>query len=177
MLTPSVGILVVTIVAAAGDYLWYEIGVSHTMTNGILHGAVLLMAVGGVFGAVSHNIVKGLPIGAAAGIAGALAYYAMAPVIGRSAMVVAWALLWIVLAVLDGRLLRRPTRNLGTSLGRGALAAVLGAAAFALVVGVLWGRPPASGRNYLLQIGAWAFAWAPGILAIALPKPEDRLRQ
>jgi hypothetical protein len=31
------------------------------------------------------------------------------------------------------------------------------------------GAPAETGRNYLLQLAAWAFAWAPGMLALALP--------
>lgn len=173
MLIPLAGILVVALVSAAGDYLWYELGVRHTMTNGILHGAALLMAVGGVLGAAAGRTVRGLPMGAAAGVAGALGYYAMAPVFGQMAMVAAWALLWVVLAVCDGRFLRRPARSVGASLGRGALAAVLGAAGFALVIGVIWGRPPAGGRNYAVQVAAWAFAWSPGLLAILLPRHSN----
>ena len=50
---------------------------------------------------------------------------------------------------------------------RGISAAALGGIAFFLMMDALWGRPPAEGRNYLLQFGAWLIAWTPGILAIA----------
>jgi hypothetical protein len=42
----------------------------------------------------------------------------------------------------------------------------VGGMAFLLVMNLLWGRPPREGRNYLLQFAAWAFAWAPGLLAL-----------
>ena len=108
-----------------------------------------------------------LPMGTIAGVAGALTYYALAPMLGRGAMLVAWAALWIVLAVLDGRIVRQGQRPLVQTLVQGATAAVLSGLTFYLVVGALWGRAPASGRNYALQFAMWAIAWAPGILAIA----------
>jgi len=161
-----IGIVVVAAVSAAGDYVWYEIGVEHRMWAGILHGAVLLTAVGGTLGAASDRTVAGLPIGTVAGVAGALTYYALAPVLRSAAMMVAWASLWIVLALLDGRLVRRPSRSLRLCLIQGVTAALLSGVTFYLVVNSLWGRPPAGGRNYAVQFALWAIAWAPGILAI-----------
>jgi len=163
------GIIVVALVSTLGDLAWYSLGVEHRMTAGVIHGVVLLSAVGGVLGAAAGRLVAGLPLGMIAGAGGALAYYALAPLLGWSAMVVAWAALWMLLAWLDGRFLRTGARSSREILARGAVAAVLGGLAFYLVVGMLWGRPPAGGRNYLLQFGAWAFAWAPGIIALTWP--------
>ena len=163
-----IGVLVVAAVATLGDYIWYEYGVEHRAVVGVLHGAALLTAVGGVLGAAAGRLAAGLPMGTLAGVAGALAYYGLVPMAGgRVAMIAAWAALWIMLAALDGRVVRRPRRTMPDILTRGAIAALLGGLAFAAVVGTLWGRPPAGGRNYLLQFGAWALAWTPGILAIA----------
>ena len=52
--------------------------------------------------------------------------------------------------------------------GRGTTAAVLSGLAFYFVLDQLWGDPPPEGRNYALQFGAWAVAWAPGLLALTL---------
>jgi hypothetical protein len=83
--------------------------------------------------------------------------------------------LWILLAALDGRWLRAPSvRPWSSVLIRGTIAAVTGGLAFYLVMGVLWGRAPAEGRNYLLQFLAWAFAWAPGVLALTWGGPASR---
>ena len=49
--------------------------------------------------------------------------------------------------------------------------------AFALVRTILWGRPPAEGRNYLVQFAAWAFAWAPGLLALTWRNTGVRARR
>lgn len=162
------GLLAVAAVATLGDYVWYEFGVRHQTLVGILHGAILLGAVGGVVGWMSGRAMGGVLVGAASGVGGALIYYALASAGGRaSAMVAAWAAVWVLLAVLDGRALRKQApRSWGEIVARGLLAAVLGAAAFYAVMDVLWGHPPAGGRNYLVQFGAWLVAWAPGILAL-----------
>ena len=53
---------------------------------------------------------------------------------------------------------------------RGALAAVFSGVTFFLVMNTLWGRPPATGRNYVVQFAAWVIAWAPGLLALTLDR-------
>jgi hypothetical protein len=171
MLRLFLGIVFVALVATVGDYVWFEIGIRHQATAGAAHGALLLGSVGLVLGWLSGRIAAGLVAGIAAGVGGAVAYYALAAGGGRSdtfpAMIAAWAAVWIVLAVADGRLLRRRSpRGWTEVLVRGVLAAGLGGLAFWAVLGIIWGGPPADGRNYLTQFGAWLVAWAPGMLAI-----------
>ena len=66
-----VGILGVALVATLGDYTWYTMGVRHSIATGIVHGAVLLTAVGAVLGFDAGRLLKGLPIGALSGVGGA----------------------------------------------------------------------------------------------------------
>jgi rhodanese-related sulfurtransferase len=165
--------LAVAAVSTGADLLWYSLGVRHTVTAGVVHGAVVLMAVGGALGAASGHFVRGLPVGAIAGVAGAVTYYIIVALFGGgtygAAIPAAWVLTWIYLAALDGRWIRREQKRPWTEIAvRGLLAAVLGGVAFYLVMNTIWGRPPAGGRNYALQFGAWAFAWAPGLLALGL---------
>ena len=171
-----IGIVIVAAVSAAGDYVWYEVGVQHRMWAGVLHGAVLLTAVGGTLGAATGRTSAGLPMGTVAGVAGALTYYALEPVLRSAAMLVAWASLWIVLALLDGRLVRRDKRSIQVCLIQGMTAALLSGVTFYLVVASLWGRPPAGGRNYAIQFALWAIAWAPGMLAIGQDLTRRRQR-
>lgn len=170
-----IGILVVAAVSTFGDYLWFSLGIDHVMTAGILHGAALLTSVGGVLGAHAGRFAAGLPLGTAAGVGAALAYYALQPVIGSGpAMLAAWAALWLVLAILDGKVLRKGTGAEGWNLRRGLLAALLGAAVFYVTVETLWGRPSGGERAYWRQFMAWAATWAPGILALTLGRPRRR---
>jgi phage shock protein E len=164
-------IAVVAAAATLGDFIWYSLGVRHTMTAGLVHGALLLTTVGAALGAASGRLLKGLPIGALAGIGGALSYYVLILVMDSrtygTAIPGAWVIMWLQLAALEGRWLRAPDRRHWAEVAtRGVVAAVAGGLAFALVRNILWGRPPAEGRNYLLQFVTWAFAWAPGLLAL-----------
>ena len=173
MLMWIVGIAVVAAAATLGDLIWYTVGVRHTMAAGIIHGALLLSAVGVVLGLAVGHPLKGLPIGTVAGIGGALAYYLLILILDRrtygTAIPASWVIMWLMLAALDGRWLRAPHRRSWKDVAvRGLVAAVAGGIAFGLVMNVLWGRPPESGRNYLLQWAAWAFAWAPGLLALLI---------
>ena len=143
------GILGVALVATLGDYTWYTLHVRHTMLAGVIHGAVLLTAVGAVLGLDARRVSKGLPIGALAGVGGALAYYLLVAVVDRRpygvAIPAAWVTLWLLLAVLDGRWLRAPARRSWPAITmRGVLAAVFSGVAFFLVMNTLWGRPPAT---------------------------------
>jgi hypothetical protein len=165
------GVLVVAAAATCGDYIWYTYGVRHTMVAGFVHGALLLTAVGAVLGAASGHLLKGLPLGALAGVAGAATYYLLVLIMDRrtygTAIPASWVIMWLILAALEGRWLRAPARRTWMAvIARGLVAAVSGGIAFYLVLTTLWGRPPAGGRNYLVQFLAWSFAWAPGLLAL-----------
>ena len=166
-----VGVVVVAAVATLGDFIWYTYGVRHTMIAGFIHGALLLTSVGAVLGAASGRALKGLPLGALAGIGGAASYYLLIVVMDRRtygpAIPGAWISMWLILAALDGRWLRAPQRRTWSAVAvRAVMAAVLSGVAFYLVLNTLWGRPPAGGRNYVVQFAAWALAWAPGLLAL-----------
>lgn len=173
------GILGVAFVATLADYTWYTLHVRHSIVTGIIHGTVLLTAVGAVLGLDAGRLVKGLPIGAIAGIGGALTYYLLVALVDSrtygSAIPASWVALWLILAVLDGRWLRAPERRPWREIAvRGTLAAVLSGAAFFMVMTTLWGRPPATGRNYAVQFAAWVVAWAPGLLALTLRRRLER---
>ncbi len=169
------GILLVAATATLGDWIWYTFGVRHSATAGLIHGAALLTVVGGVLGAVAGRTLKGLPIGTAAGVGGALAYYALVALVDDrpygTAIPAAWIVMWLLMAVLEGRWLRPAARRSWLEVAvRGTSAAALSGIAFYLVLEMLWGAPPASGRNYTIQFAAWACAWAPGLLALTVPE-------
>ena len=168
---PLTSLAVVAAAATLGDFIWYTWGVRHTTTAGIVHGALLLTTVGGALGAANGRLVAGLPIGTLAGVGGALAYSLFILVLDSrtygTAIPAAWVVMWLLLAVFEGRWLHGPPRRSGRNIVlRGAAAAVLGGVAFALVRHLLWGRPPGDGRNYLVQFAVWAIAWAPGLLVL-----------
>ena len=169
----AVGILGVALVATLGDYTWYTLNVRHSILSGVVHGAALLTAVGAVLGYEAGRLLRGLPIGTLSGVGGALIYYLLVALVDRRtygmAIPASWVAMWLLIAILDGRWLRAPRpRPWGQIALRGVMAAVLSGVTFYLVMNTLWGRPPATGRNYLLQCAAWVVAWAPGLLALTL---------
>ena len=178
----GLGILGVALIATLGDYTWYTLHVRHSIATGIIHGAVLLTAVGAVLGLDAGRFLRGLPIGALSGVGGALIYYLLVALMDRrtygTAIPASWVAMWLLIALLDGRWLRAPYRRpWGEIALRGVLAAVLGGIAFYLVMNTLWGRPPATGKNYVVQFAAWVVAWAPGLLALTLgrsPRADRR---
>lgn len=166
-----IGVVIVALVATFGDYVWFEIGVRHQATAGAIHGAVLLGAAGAVLGWLSGRIVPGFLAGIASGVGGAFAYYGLASLGPRGmnfpAMVAAWAAIWIVLAAVDGRILRAQSpRTWSESLGRGVLAAAVSGLAFWWVLPIIWGGHEGGSRNYALQFVAWLAAWGTGLGAI-----------
>lgn len=172
------GIVAVAAVATVADWVWDAYGVRDRLWTGLVHGIVVLAAVGGALGAAAGRLVRGLPIGAIAGAGGALIYYAVVAASGGRAVVAAlaasWTGMWLLLAAFEGRWIRRGAarRRAPAIAARGVAAALLSGAAFFLVVETLWGPAPEGGRSWTKQLAAWAFAWAPGLLALAL----DRVR-
>jgi hypothetical protein len=162
----AIGIVAVAAVATIGDYAWYAFGVRHRMAIGILHGAVLLMAAGGALGWPARRIVAGLLVGIGAGVLAALTYYALARTLGQAAILAAWITVWLLLALGQGRLVQTPPRPWTTIVASGIAAAVLSGFTFYAISSIVWGRPPAGGRNYAQQFACWLVAWAPGLLAI-----------
>jgi len=158
--------------ATLADWAWYSFDSCRGMAAGVIHGAVLLTVVGGALGAASGRLLRGLPIGTLAGTGGALAYYLLVAAFGEraedAAIPAAWVVTWLLLALLEGRWISPTRRSWPAIAGRGTAAAVLSGIAFYLVLDRLWGAPPAGGRNYALQFAAWAAAWAPGMLVLAL---------
>lgn len=154
----------VALVATLGDFIWFEYGVRHTTVHGILHGAVLLLAVGLVLGQHTGAWLRGAGGGVAAGVAGALAFYAVVGVAGYlGALIAAWVLMWMMLAAVAAWLrgeLMMPRRWAVP----GVLAAVGSGITFYLVSGIWTDHPEA--RNYVWHLVAWTMAWAPGIFAL-----------
>jgi hypothetical protein len=178
-----VGILGVALVATVADYTWYTLHVRHSMVTGIIHGAVLLTAVGAVLGLHAGRVVKGLPIGALAGIGGALTYYLLVALVDRRTYGSA------IPVVLGCTVADR----------RGAPWPLAACAATPAMAGdcdprrarrgserrrVLHGHEHtvgdvrrASRRNYAVQFGAWAVAWLLWLLALTVGRRSNAPRR
>ena len=71
---------------------------------GFIHGALLFLAIGLFLGSVAGRAAAGAIAGACVGALAAGLYYLLSPMLGFSAMVVAWMAVWLGLAAIYGRL-------------------------------------------------------------------------
>ncbi len=157
-------VVFVAFVATLGDYVWFEFGVRHTPMHGVLHGAALLLAVGLVLGHHANALIRGAIGGGVAGVAGALAFYAVVGLAGYlGALIAAWVFMWIFLAAVAAWL-----RGALGAVGRWAIPGALAAGGSGLtfyLVSEIWTDHPEA-RNYLWHLVAWMAAWAPGIATL-----------
>ncbi len=165
------GSLLLAALSTAGDFIWATWITSSRAVFGFIHGAVLFLAIGLFLGSVAGRPLPGALAGACIGGLAAGLYYVLSPVLGFSAMVVVWMLVWIALAAIYGSLnaprLDTRTRhdvrvNLGAVIGRGIIAAVASGLAFYSISGI-WRpfNPQGAGlRDPLRSLDARVF---PGI--------------
>jgi hypothetical protein len=147
-----------------GDFAWARYVPGHRAVFGLIHGTLLLMALGLYLGALRGRIIAGAVGGAAAGFAAAAGFYLLAPFMGYSAMFVAWVGLWIGFAALDARVLRLSAASADVAV-RGVLAALGSGIAFYAVSGI-WLRPSPGGPDYPYHFLCWTLAFLPGLLAL-----------
>jgi hypothetical protein len=81
-----IGALILAAVTTAGDYAWFEYGIRHSVMTGILHGMVMMGTLGAVLGFAARRAALGFLGGVAAGLLGALMFYALWRVLGWGAM-------------------------------------------------------------------------------------------
>ena len=163
-------VVFVALVATIGDYLWFENNVRHTALHGVVHGAALLLSVGLVLGQQTGQWIRGALGGVFAGVAGALAFYAVVGLMGYlGALIAAWVFMWIVLAAVSAWV-RGYLPQVPRWMAPGLVAAIGSGITFYLVSGIWTDHPEA--RNYLWHLVAWTIAWAPGIVALTWSRAE-----
>jgi hypothetical protein len=149
-------------VMTAGDFIWAQFRVRHSVWTGATHGAVMCLCIGAVIGARAGRTLAGVIAGPLIGIVAAAAFYATASTLGWGAMLPAWMLFWICFALLQNWL---QPESLNGAAARGVIAAVLSGLAFYAISGI-WTRPSRGGPNYLVHFLYWSFAFLPGFLVL-----------
>lgn len=155
-----------------GDFIWAALDVRHTLWNGVAHGALMCLFIGGVVGVHARRAAAGLLAGPVVGVLAAITFYALAPALRWGAMLPAWMLFWLCFALLQRWL---AGGSMAVALARGVTAAVLSGLAFYAVSG-MWTRPAPGGPNYVVHFIYWSFAFLPGFLALfvtpSVPAPR-----
>jgi len=167
------GALLLAALNTFGDFVWARFIPRHRAVLGLLHGALLCLALGGYLGALRGRILRGALAGAGIGLLAALCYYALARWLRWYAMFPAWMALWAGFALLDARGLRERGTSYANGLLRGGLAALGSGAAFYFISGI-WTRPRPGGPDYVLHFFSWSVAFLPGFLALLLSLGANR---
>ena len=148
------------------------------MLYGVLHGMAIFLVIGLFLGTRTGAPVLGSIAGIVAGAGAAGSFYLLAPIIGYSAMFVAWMLVWIALGFISLGLTIRADRRRGDrfasatagrllveGLSRGAIAAMASGAAFYAVSGMWFPFNP-MGWDYAVHFVSWMVAFLPGFIAL-----------
>jgi hypothetical protein len=162
---PLLGALALAALNTLGDLVWARFVHQHRTVYGLIHGTVLLLALGLFLGLVRGRPARGALLGAVVGLLAALSFYALAPLLGYAAMFVSWMSLWIGFALVDARL--RGAVRAREVLVRGLIAAILSGAAFYAVSGI-WTNPAPGAPNYAWHFLCWTIAFLPGLAALLL---------
>jgi hypothetical protein len=159
------GALLLAALSTFGDFVWARFTLPHRAVFGLVHGTLLLMAVGLYLGALRGRAAVGALAGALVGLLAAGSFYALAPLLGYSAMFASWMALWIGFAFLDARL--RGGALPRETILRGLVAAAGSGLAFWAISGI-WLRPAPGGPRYAYNFACWTLAFLPGFLALLL---------
>jgi hypothetical protein len=172
------GTLAIAALSTVGDFIWATWISSHRAMYGFIHGALIFLAIGLFLGSLAGRAVAGAVAGACVGALAAGLYYLLAPMIGFSAMIVAWMAVWLGLAFVYGRLnaqrmdagRRHDIRiNVGAVVSRGVIAAIASALGFYTISGI-WRPFNPQGWDYLTHFGAWMLAYFPGFAALLISR-------
>lgn len=161
------GALWAAALSTLGDWIWARYIPRHLAVYGLLHGTLLFLGIGAFLGVVRQRPLRGAVLGGGVGLGAAGGFYALAPLLGYSAMFVLWMALWAALAVADARGLLSAEAPLGPAFARGAVAAIASGLAFYAVSGI-WTEHSADGPDYPYNYACWTIAFLPGFLALLL---------
>ena len=164
------GSLAIAALSTVGDFIWATWIPRPRMAYGLIHGALLFLAIGLVLGVAARRPAVGAIGGALIGAAGAAGFYLLAPLVGYAAMFLMWVGIWVALGGL-GVWLKTGAFDLRAALGRGAIAAVTSGAAFYAISGI-WRPFDPHGWDYATHFGAWTLAYLPGFAALLLARRD-----
>jgi hypothetical protein len=161
--------LVLGAASTFGDFLWAGLSLRHRMVYGLVHGALICLAIGAFVGWGARRVLASLAAGPVIGVLAAGFFYVLAPRFGYYAMFPAWMFFWMCFALLQGGLRRERARM--PAVARGLVAALASGVAFYAISGI-WTRPAPGGPNYLYHFAAWSIAFLPGFAALFARRPR-----
>jgi len=167
------GALLIAAVSTLGDFIWAGLHLRHRPLYGLGHGILLFLCIGLYLGTLAGRSAAGALGGAVIGLVAAGSFYVLAPVAGYSVMFFAWAFVWLALAILAGRMLRRENPlTWNEVLSRGCFAAIASGVAFYLISGI-WRPFNPHGWDYAIHFLSWTVAYLPGFAALIKSQPKQ----
>ena len=167
-----IGALLIAGVSTLGDFIWAGLHLRHRPLYGLTHGTLLFLCIGVYLGVLAKQPYLGALAGAITGLLAAGSFYVLAPIAGYSVMFVVWAFVWLALAVLAGRILRKekPLRWKEVVV-RGIAAAIGSGIAFYSISGI-WRPFNPEGWDYAILFLSWTVAYLPGFSALMFENPD-----
>ena len=161
-----IGALLIGAVSTLGDFVWAGLGLRHRVPYGLAHGALLFLCIGAYLGSIERQLLRGALSGALIGLLAAGGFYVLAPLAGYSVMFAVWAFIWLALAMLIGRFVRRRAAwSWRETLTRGLLAMIGSGLGFYLISGI-WRPFDPRGWDYAEHWISWTIAYLPGFAAL-----------
>ena len=153
-------------VSTLGDFVWAGFDLQHRKLYGLAHGSLLFLCIGAFLGSIEGQTFKGAMAGAVIGLIAAGSFYLLAPFAGYSVMFAVWAFIWLALAMLVGRLLRRAQRwSSRETFTRGAVAMIGSGLGFYLISDI-WRPFDPEGWDYAVHWISWTIAYLPAFGAL-----------
>jgi hypothetical protein len=170
MRNAATGAVVTAAVSTLGDYLWANVLPHGQPVYWFAHAIVLFLTIGVCLGLPSRRPLAGAFGAVLIGCLATAAFWILRPILGYAAsMFLLFALLWIALGVLTGRVLQRRD-NVGDLLLRSALAAVGSGLGFYAISGI-WMPFNPHGLDYVKHFVYWTVAYLPAFAALLLRRP------
>src|SRR5262245_57284301 len=160
-----VGAIVTAAVSTVGDYLWANVLPHGQPIYWFAHAIVLFSTVGLCLGLPSRRTLAGAVGAVIVGCVATAGFWILRPVIGYAAALFAlFALLWVALGLLAGRVLQRRD-SLPVVLRRSTIAAVGSGLGFYALSGI-WMPFNPHGWDYARHFVYWAIAYLPAFAAL-----------
>ncbi len=164
--------VVTAAVSTVGDYLWANVLPHGQPAYWCAHGIVLFVTIGACLGLPSGRPLVGAFGAVAIGCLATAGFWIPRPLIGyATSMFLLFALMWIALGVLTGRVLQQRD-TVGTVLARSALAAVGSGLGFYAISGI-WMPFSPHGWDYARHFISWTIAYLPAFAALLARTPRN----
>ena len=160
-----IGAIITAAVSTLGDYLWANVLPHGQPVYWFAHAIVLFLTIGACLGLPSRRQLAGAVGAVLIGCLATAGFWILRPIVGYArSMFMLFALLWIALGMLTGRVLQRRD-NLRAVLVRSALAAVGSGLGFYAISGI-WMPFNPHGVDYAKHFVYWTIAYLPGFTAL-----------